>query len=179
MVQQTFEDYLDLSPIEQGRETNAISAAVAGLISGVIKVPEGVVSLGAELIDAGFDTNTAEEVEKFFDKINVFEEIADDSAVGKIVETLVQVGVPGTIGFKLASGAVKAKKAGNYANLKSKNFKILLFWPLSGKLECQNFLNILVFIWTSFLNTYYLSSFSHVDSYFHNHLKIMIKSLGA
>ena len=63
---------------------------MAGLISGVIKVPEGVVSLGAELIDAGFDTNTAEEVEKFFDKINVFEEIADDSAVGKIVETLVK-----------------------------------------------------------------------------------------
>ena len=124
MVKQVFpEDYLDLSPIEQGRETNAISAAVAGLISGAIKVPEGVVSLGAELIDAGFDTNTAEEVEKFFDKINVFEEIADDSAVGKIVETLVQVGVPGTIGFKLASGAVKAKKAGNYANLKSKNLQ--------------------------------------------------------
>jgi hypothetical protein len=124
MVQQVFpEDYLDLSPIEQGRETNAIAAAIAGLVSGAIKVPEGVVSLGAELIDAGFDTNTAEEVEKFFDKVNVFEEIADDSAVGKIVETLVQIGVPGTIGFKLASGAVKAKKAGNYANLKSKNLQ--------------------------------------------------------
>ena len=109
MVQQVFpEDYLDLSPIEQGRETNAIAAAVAGLVSGVIKVPERVGSLGAELIDAGFDTNTAEEVEKFFDKVNVVEEIADDSAVGKIVETLVQIGVPGTIGFKLASGAVKA-----------------------------------------------------------------------
>ena len=124
MVQQVFpDDYLDLSPIEQGRETNAISAAIAGLVSGAIKVPEGVVSLGAELIDAGFDTNTAEEVEKFFDKVNVFEEIADDSAVGKIVETLVQIGVPGTIGFKLASGAVKAKKAGNYANFKSKNLQ--------------------------------------------------------
>jgi len=124
MVQQVFpDDYLDLNPIEQGRETNAISAAIAGLVSGAIKVPEGVVSLGAELIDAGFDTNTAEEVEKFFDKVNVFEEIADDSAVGKIVETLVQIGVPGTIGFKLASGAVKAKKAGNYANLKGKNLQ--------------------------------------------------------
>ena len=124
MVQQVFpDDYLDLSPIEQGRETNAISAAIAGLVSGAIKVPEGVVSLGAELIDAGFDTNTAEEVEKFFDMVNVFEEIADDSAVGKIVETLVQIGVPGTIGFKLASGAVKAKKAGNYANFKSKNLQ--------------------------------------------------------
>ena len=124
MVQQVFpDDYLDLSPIEQGRETNAISAAIAGLVSGAIKVPEGVVSLGAELIDAGFDTNTAEEVEKFFDKVNVFEEISDDSAVGKIVETLVQIGVPGTIGFKLASGAVKAKKAGNYANLKGKNLQ--------------------------------------------------------
>ena len=124
MVQQIFpDDYLDLSPIEQGRETNAIAAAVAGLVSGAIKVPEGVISLGAELIDAGFDTDLATKVETAFDKINVFEEIADDSAVGRIVETLVQIGVPGTIGFKLASGAIKAKKAGNYANLKSKNLQ--------------------------------------------------------
>ena len=124
MVQQIFpDDYLDLSPIEQGRETNAIAAAVAGLVSGAIKVPEGVISLGAELIDAGFDTDLATKVEIAFDKINVFEEIADDSAVGRIVETLVQIGVPGTIGFKLASGAIKAKKAGNYANLKSKNLQ--------------------------------------------------------
>ena len=113
--------YFDLSPQEQSSETSAITAMMAGIVSGVIKVPEGVISLGAELIDLGFDTNTAVEVEKAFDTINIFEEVADDRAIGKIAETLIQVGVPGTIGFKLASGAVKAKKAGNYMNAASTN----------------------------------------------------------
>ena len=53
---------------EQNSETNAIVAGVAGIASGLIKIPEGVVSLGAELIDLGLDTDTAADVEKFFDK---------------------------------------------------------------------------------------------------------------
>ena len=89
---------------------------MAGIISGVIKVPEGVISLGAELIDLGFDTNTAVEVEKLFDKINVFEEIADDTAIGRLTEGLVQIGIPGAAGAKLATTlatkAIQAKKAG-------------------------------------------------------------------
>jgi hypothetical protein len=113
--------YFDLTPQEQSSETSAITAMFAGIASGIIKVPEGVISLGAELIDLGFDTDTAVEVEKAFDKINIFEEVADDRAIGKIAETLIQVGVPGTVGFKLASGAVKAKKAGNYMNASSLN----------------------------------------------------------
>jgi hypothetical protein len=113
--------YFDLTPQEQSSETSAITAMFAGIASGIIKVPEGVISLGAELIDLGFDTDTAVEVEKAFDAINIFEEVADDRAIGKIAETLIQVGVPGTVGFKLASGAVKAKKAGNYMNAASPN----------------------------------------------------------
>ena len=46
-----------------------------------------------------------------------FEDIADDTAIGRLTQTLVQVGVPGGVGFKLASAAVKAKKAGNYMNI--------------------------------------------------------------
>ena len=115
--------YFDLTPQEQSSETSVITATMAGLASGVIKVPEGIISLGAELIDLGFDTDLAVKVEQAFDKINVFEEVADDRAIGKIVETLVQVGVPGTVGFKLASGAVKAKKAGNYMNPKGLNLQ--------------------------------------------------------
>ena len=118
-----FQDYdvFNLIDEEQGSETNALVSTLAGVASGLIKVPEGVISLGAELIDLGFDTDTAAKVEKAFDTINVFEDIAQDRAVGRLVETLVQVGVPGTVGFKLASAAVKAKKAGNYANLSSPN----------------------------------------------------------
>ena len=105
-------DVFNLIDEEQGSETNALVAGLAGVASGLIKVPEGIISLGAELIDLGFDTDTAAKVEKAFDTINIFEEVADDRAIGKLAETLVQVGVPGTIGFKLASAAVKAKKAG-------------------------------------------------------------------
>ena len=115
--------YFDLTPQEQSSETSAITAAMAGIASGIIKVPEGVVSLGAELIDLGFDTDLAAKVETAFDKINIFEEVADDRAIGKIVETMIQIGVPGGIGFKLASKAVKAKKAGNYMDAAGMNLQ--------------------------------------------------------
>ena len=115
--------YFDLTPQEQSSETSVITATMAGVASGVIKVPEGIISLGAELIDLGFDTDLAVKVEKAIDTINVFEEVADDRAIGKIVETMIQIGVPGGIGFKLVSGAVKAKKAGNYLDATSGNLQ--------------------------------------------------------
>ena len=59
-------DVFNLIDEEQGSETNALVSALAGVASGLIKVPEGVISLGAELIDLGFDTNTAAKVEKTF-----------------------------------------------------------------------------------------------------------------
>jgi hypothetical protein len=110
---------------EQGSETSAIVAGVAGIASGLIKIPEGIVSLGAELIDLGLDTDTAADVEKFFDKLNPFEEVAKTRAIGKLTEAIAQVAVPGGYGFKLATKladkAIKAKKVGNYANLASPN----------------------------------------------------------
>src|SRR6056300_544207 len=110
---------------EQGSETNAIFAGVAGIASGLIKIPEGVVSLGAELIDLGLDTDTAADVEQFFDKLNPFEEVAQGRAIGKLTEAITQIAVPGGYGFKLATKladkAIKAKKIGNYANLASPN----------------------------------------------------------
>jgi len=115
--------YFDLTPQEQSSETSAITAAMAGIVSGVIKVPEGVVSLGAELIDLGFDTDLAAKVEVAFDRFNIFEEVADDRAIGKLAETIIQIGVPGGIGFKLASKAVKAKKAGNYMDATGGNLQ--------------------------------------------------------
>ena len=52
-----FQDYdvFNLIDEEQGSETNALVSTLAGVASGLIKVPEGVISLGAELIDLGFD----------------------------------------------------------------------------------------------------------------------------
>jgi hypothetical protein len=118
-------DYFNLIDEERPSETNAIVAGVAGVASGLIKIPEGVVSLAAELIDLGLDTDIAVDVEKFFDKLNPFEEVAEERAIGKLTEAITSIAVPGAIGFKaatkLADKALKAKKAGNYANLSSPN----------------------------------------------------------
>ena len=112
---------------EDDNEVSGATAFVAGIASGLIKVPEGVVSLGAELIDLGAGTNTAASVEQFFDKINPFEEVAEQRAIGRLTEAFVQIGIPGAAGAKLAtslaSKALKAKRAGKYANFKSANVK--------------------------------------------------------
>ena len=116
--------------VPEAEDNNEVSGAVAfaaGIGSGIIKVGEGVVSLGAELIDLGAGTDLAADVEMFFDKINIFEETAQSRAVGKLTEALVQIGIPGGAGAKLAttlaSKAVRAKKAGKYVNFKADNFK--------------------------------------------------------
>lgn len=100
---------------------NWLMATGAGIVSGVIKIPEGFVSLGADLIDLGFGTDIAKKVEDAFDKINPFEEVAEQRTVGKVVETLVSFGIPTTIGFnigrKVAGKAIRAAKAGKYKKL--------------------------------------------------------------
>ena len=117
--------FVPLSEAELNNDTSWYTSVGAGLASGLIKTVEGVVSLGAELVDLGADSNTAASVEQFFDDVNIFEDTAQDRVVGKLVEAFTQIGIPGTAGFKaatkLADKAIKAKKAGNYANLKSKN----------------------------------------------------------
>jgi hypothetical protein len=118
-------EFVPLIPAEKNSDTNIFASIGAGFASGILKTVEGVVSLGAELVDLGADSNTAGDIEKFFDDINIFEDAAQDRVVGRLVETFTQIGIPGTAGFKLATKladkAIKAKKTGNYANLKSPN----------------------------------------------------------
>ena len=117
--------FVPLSEIEENNDTSWYTAAAAGIASGLIKIPEGVFSLAAELIDLGADSNTAASVEQFFDKINPFEEVADDRAIGKLTEVLTSIGIPGAAGFKaatsLADKAMKLKRAGKYTSLKNPN----------------------------------------------------------
>lgn len=112
-------ELIPFNSAEADSKTSWYSAFGAGLISGLIKVPEGIVSLGAELIDLGADTDTVASVERFFDDINPFEEIAEERTIGKLAEVFTQIGIPGTAGFKagtkLAQKALDAKKAGTYA----------------------------------------------------------------
>ena len=112
-------------PAEENNQRSWYTSGLAGIASGLIKVPEGVFSLGAELIDLGFDTNTAADIEQIFDKLNPFEEVAAERGIGKLTEALVSIGVPGAQGFKLGSKLAdkyfKAKKAGTAISSGSKN----------------------------------------------------------
>src|SRR5210317_2380642 len=81
---------------EDNNEISALTSFTAGVLSGAIKIPEGVASVTAELFDAGggvlfgapiLDEKSisyAAEVEKFFDTINPFEELAQERATCKI-----------------------------------------------------------------------------------------------
>ena len=106
--------YVPLSEAELNSESSIFSSVAAGFASGLLKTVEGVVSLGAELIDLGADSNTAASVEQFFDDVNIFEDTAQDRVAGKLVEVFTQIGIPGGVGFKaatkLADKAIKAKK---------------------------------------------------------------------
>jgi hypothetical protein len=93
------EPFSPLNYAEENNKTSWYTSAAAGFASGLIKVPEGVVSLAAELIDLGLDTNKAAEVEKFFDELNPFDEVAEANAAGKITEALTSIAIPGGYGF--------------------------------------------------------------------------------
>ena len=121
-------DYMDLPDPNDNNEISQLEAGLAGVASGILKIPEGFVSLGAEIMDAtGMTQNAAARVEQVFDTINPFEEIAQEKAAGKILEAIIQIGVPAGLGAKiaakLATKALKARKAGTYVNLKGKNVR--------------------------------------------------------
>ena len=109
-------EFIPLISEEEANDTAWYTAGAAGIASGILKVPEGIFSLAAELIDLGLDTDTAGKVEQFFDTLNPFEEVAEQHGAGKLVEALVSIGVPSTYGFKLGSRLAKkaldARKAG-------------------------------------------------------------------
>jgi len=131
---------------EDNHEVSQIEAGLNGIASGIIKIPEGFVSLGAEIMDAtGMTENAAAKVEQVFDTINPFEEIAEQRAAGKILEALVQIGVPAGAGAKIASKlatkALKARKQGTYINLKGKNLRkgMEKVYKLNDKARYQRF----------------------------------------
>ena len=111
----------ELIDAEEDNEISTITSVLAGIGSGLFKIPEGLFSLGAALMDLGGDTNNVAEVEKFFAKINPFDEAAEATAAGKITELITNLAVPGGIAFKAGSGlaksAILARKSGKYLDL--------------------------------------------------------------
>ena len=77
-----------------------------GVGSGVLKIGEGIAELGAGFIDYALDTNFLEYLEKNYPKINV------DDGLGKMIELIVQYGVPYGAAVKIASKVSKIKQLG-------------------------------------------------------------------
>jgi hypothetical protein len=113
-----------LSQEEKDSGVSQLHSALAGIGSGLIEIPKGLFSLGANLYDLGAGTNTALQVEQFFNGLNPFKEDAEAHTIGKITEAITNLGIPSTLGFKIASrlakGAIEAKKSGTYFNLANK-----------------------------------------------------------
>ena len=99
-------------------EIGTIRSILSGIGSGLFKIPEGLFSLGATLIDLGAGTDHASDVESFFAKINPFDEAAEATTAGKITELIINLGVPGGLAFRagnnLAKVAIAGKKSGKY-----------------------------------------------------------------
>ena len=138
-----YKDKNEIPEAEEDNEISGLTATTAGILSAAIKIPEGFASVTAELFDLGGgkllgipdisekDISYAVEVEKFFDKINPFEELAEQRAVGKLTEAFGQIASFGTLGAKLtvkgvekiAKKLIDAKKSNKLVNPKSLNLK--------------------------------------------------------
>ena len=80
---------------------------LSGVASGLIGIPKGFFSLGASIMDLGVNSGKAADVEAWFDNLTTFDEKAEATAAGKITKLLVNIGVPGGVAFKSASGMAK------------------------------------------------------------------------
>ena len=101
----TFNTTSEKEKIDQPNWALSMAAAIP---SGVLKIFEGTATFGAALLDLGVDRDRVEAVESYFEKINPFDELAASTGIGKLTELIVNIGVPGGIAFKAASGLGKA-----------------------------------------------------------------------
>ena len=119
-------DPTKLNTAEEENQTSLMASIGAGIATGLIKIPEGAASLYANIYDLTNDTDTALEVEKWFDdnvykKLGNIEEKAEATTAGKITSALVNIGIPGGIAFrygtKAANWAIKSANKGKYFTL--------------------------------------------------------------
>ena len=126
-----------LNEAEKDNETNLAVSIAAGIGSGLIKIPLGLTSVAAEVYDAvqgeglKIEDSAVAKLEQFLDNSVVgkvqqgLEDLARDTAAGKITEALVQVGIPASAGARIAANiagkTVKAIAKGKRVSLKNKN----------------------------------------------------------
>ena len=106
---------------ESNNKVGTFESMLAGIGSGLIAIPKGLFSLGASLMDLGVDSGKAAKVEAWFDDLTEWDEKAEATGAGKLTEILVNIGIPGGLAFKTASGmskaAMLAAKNKKYVNL--------------------------------------------------------------
>ena len=119
------------------QDVGFFESALAGVATGLWNIPKGFVSLGAEVYDLVADTNTAKDVEKWFDDVNPFDDEAEARTIGKITQAITQVAPLAIKGAQLgtqaalvAKRALDAKRAGRYLSLAKVGSKIM--GPTSG-----------------------------------------------
>jgi hypothetical protein len=109
---------------QDNNKVGTLESMLAGVASGLIAIPKGFFSLGASLMDLGVNSGKAARVEQWFDDLTTFDEKAEATAAGKITEALVNIGIPGGLAFKSASGLAKtamlAGKNNKYVRLSNK-----------------------------------------------------------
>ena len=114
----------DTSAYSPQNKVGTIESMLSGVASGLIAIPKGFFSLGASLMDLGVNSGKAAAVEQWFDDLTEFDEKAEATAAGKITEALVNIGIPGGLAFKSASGMAKtamlAGKNNKYVRLGNK-----------------------------------------------------------
>ena len=111
-----------LEEVLYGKSNNnkvgTLESILSGVASGIIAIPKGFFSLGATLMDLGVDQGRAARVESFFEDLTEFDEKAEATAAGRITEALVNIGIPGGVGFKLgsrlAADAMRASRNAKY-----------------------------------------------------------------
>ena len=109
VVYQEGESFADLqnkySPESKEDDVGFFESALAGVATGLWNIPKGFVSLGAEIFDLVGDTDTARDVEKWFDDVNPFDDEAESRTVGKITQALTQIAPLAVSGFALGARA--------------------------------------------------------------------------
>ena len=105
---------------KKDEEVGFFESALAGVATGLWNIPKTAFSLGATLMDLVGDTNTARDVEAWFDEQNPWDDEAEARTIGKITSALAQVAIPAGIGFKLGSAAARGWQAKNAADIAKK-----------------------------------------------------------
>ena len=103
---ESFADLQNKNTIEnQEDDVGFFESALAGVATGLWNIPKGFVSLGAEIFDLVGDTDTARDVEKWFDDVNPFDDEAEARTVGKITQAFTQIAPLAVSGFALGAKA--------------------------------------------------------------------------